>query len=368
MKIVLVGGGTLGHFNPLIAVTERVLEESAKEHMVNPQFYYFGERNLNPEVLANMNIEYVTIPSGKNRLYFSFSNFTDLFKISFGILLAFFKLLKIYPDVIFSKGGYDSIPTCIAAAILRIPIVMHDSDSIPGRASLLISRFASRIAVSWKESLIYFKNKEDISAYTSQPILKKYSPPISYTRNWKEGRKTILITGGTQGSANINEVVLQILPELCAKYTVIHQTGQLTFEDVKSRAQIILQNYNQDQYSVYPTLDFELIYPNVDLVISRAGSSLFEFNAWQIPAIVIPLPASISRDQTTNAYTNLKLGSSKVLLEENLSPHLLLNTIGEILDSKEYFESMTRNARDNFVANGASIIAKEIVLIGKEHK
>ena len=367
MKIVIVGGGTAGHFYPLMAVTEEVKKQAVLDKVVDPQIYYFGEKNYNPKMLEERGVMYVYIPSGKNRLYFSFLNFLDIFKVFGGTIYAFFKLLVIFPDVIFSKGGYDSVPTCLAAFMLRIPIVMHDSDSVPGRASLLVSRFAYRIAVSYPEAVKYFKNNA-VVAVVGQPMLQKYTPAEDYIRNYKKGRKNILIVGGSSGSVKINDKILEVLPELCSVYNVIHQTGENNILDIKARSSVVLASYNKDAYAAYASLDFSKIYPDIDLVISRAGSVMFEFAAWQIPAIIIPISSEVSRDQESNAYAMEKLGAIKVVLEENLTSHLLLNLIASILDDNAKYESMTAAAKSNTKFGASNAIAKEIVKIIASHK
>jgi UDP-N-acetylglucosamine--N-acetylmuramyl-(pentapeptide) pyrophosphoryl-undecaprenol N-acetylglucosamine transferase len=366
MKIIFVGGGTGGHFYPLMAVADKVIAKYKEEGTNVPLLYYFGEKNLNSEMLKVRNIEYSYIPSGKKRLYFSLLNYLDIFKVLAGVIVAFFKLLIIYPDVVFSKSGYDSVPTCIAAFILRIPIVLHDSDSIPGRSSLLIGKLATRIAVSYKESIQYYKNK-NIVAFTGQPILEKYLPKNISTPLVREGKKNILVVGGSQGSVKINDAVLEVLPELCAKYNVIHQTGPANFEDVKIRTGVILENYNKESYAVYPNIDLSFIYPEIDLVISRAGSMLFEFAAWGIPAIVIPISELVSRDQMNNALTCQKYGFVKVIFEDNLSSHLLLNSVDSLMSNEGKYKEMHESALRFREIYAADIIAKELVEIIKSH-
>jgi UDP-N-acetylglucosamine--N-acetylmuramyl-(pentapeptide) pyrophosphoryl-undecaprenol N-acetylglucosamine transferase len=304
--------------------------------------------------------------SGKNRLYFSFQNFVDIFKTIIGINMAFWKLLFIYPDIIFSKGGYDSVPTCIAAYLLRIPIIMHDSDSIPGRASLLISKMATRIAISYKETSGYYKD-QSIVAYTGQPIMEKYTPSQDFKREESVGKKNILITAGSQGSQNINDAVLQVLPELTAKYNIIHQTGTENINDVKLRSSTILENYNKNSYAPYALIDFAKVYPQIDLVISRGGSSMFEFSAWQIPAIIIPIPENISRDQVVNAINFEKKGLVKIIYENNLSGHLLMHIMENVLENKEVYNSMVLASKANYKKDGALKIAKEIINICQSH-
>jgi UDP-N-acetylglucosamine--N-acetylmuramyl-(pentapeptide) pyrophosphoryl-undecaprenol N-acetylglucosamine transferase len=367
MKIVYTGGGTSGHFYPLMAVSEKLKKISYEEKLLLPKEYYFASKNLDNNMLLSRNITYSYVPSGKKRLYFSLLNYLDVFKLFFGIVIAFFKLLFIYPDIIFSKGGYDSVPTCIAALILRIPIIMHDSDSIPGRASLLISKFADRVAVSYPESITYYSDKNKV-AYVGQPILDKYTPEKNFTREIKiANRKNILIIGGSSGSVKINDTILSVLPELLSKYNIIHQTGADNYLDVKSRSEVILESYSLDAYAVYPSLDFSRIYREVDLAITRAGSTLFELAAWQIPSIVIPINEEVSRDQMRNADSFFRKGVSKVLNENNLTPNVLLNTIINTFE-KENYQKMLNACKNLDNKNGAEKIAKEIISICYTHR
>ena len=375
MKIVFVGGGTSGHFYPLMAVAEKVNKKSIENKLVQPSLHYFGESIFNEKMLRDRGINYSWIPSGKNRLYFSVHNFFDYFKILAGVIIAFLKLLFLYPDVIFSKGGYDSLPTCLAAFILRIPIIMHDSDALPGRASLLISKFAYRIALSYKEAIPHFNNRDNSKninniAVTGQPILEKYLPDNNFKRVYNEGRKNILITGGSSGSVKINDTILEILPELCSKYNVIHQVGVNNIEDIKIRSSVILESYNKNAYAPYASIDFSKIYSQVDMAISRAGSSMFELLAWQIPSIIIPISPEVSRDQAINAEIMQKNKLFKVIREENLSPHLLLNEIIRVLDSRSSYEATLplNNTETKSQETAADIIADELLDILKTHK
>lgn len=365
MKIVFTGGGTGGHFYPLMAVAERVLEISKQEKLLMPKMYYFAEDVYSPKDLYDRGIVYTYISSGKRRNYFSLMNFVDPFKVVFGIFLAFFKLLKLYPDVIFSKGGYDALPTCIAGWLLRIPIVMHESDSIPGKTSRLIAKFADRIAVSYPDAAAYFDSNK--TAYTGQPIISKYMPEEYWVKQRPPQRPNILISGGSQGSQRINEYILKNLEFLASKYNIIHQTGDDNIKEVKSRADIILGNYSTDTYLPIGKIDFARVYPYVDLVISRAGSSIFEYALWGIPTILIPLPESANNHQYFNAETARKQGFADVILEEGMSNAVLIQKLNNILDNSNIadsvYEKMSKSAVNFGKRNAANIIAKELVKI-----
>lgn len=297
MRIVFTGGGTGGHFYPLMAVAEDIKVLCVEDKLLQPQLYYFANNPISPNMLVERDIIYKYIPSGK--MVGFFSSIVAIFDLIIGFIMAFFKLLFIYPDVIFSKGGFDSLPTCLAGYILRIPIILHESDSIPGKANLFISRFAFRIAVSFNEAAPYFNSKK--VAWTGQPIITKYLPRNDWKKKLPPERANILICGGSQGSQRLNDYILELLPTICSKYNIIHQAGENNLKDVKARADVILSNYENTNYVAYGNVDFSGIYPYTDIVISRSGSTIFEFAAWQLPSILVPLPESSKNHQYNNA-------------------------------------------------------------------
>ena len=366
MKIVLTGGGTGGHFYPLMAVAESVIENSYKQKLTQPKIYYFGSVPYDANMLWERSIVFESVPAGKVRTYFSIENVLDMFRSFAGFFVAFFKLFKIYPDVVFAKGGYDSLPTCLAAFILRIPIVTHESDSVPGRVSVLVSKLATRVAVSYKESAQYLNSK--YIAETGQPIIKKYLPAENFVREFKSGgRKNILIIGGSQGSTRINDNIFQILPELLTKYNIVHQVGEKNLEEYKIRMgaidKALLANY-----AVYDNIDLSKIYINIDLAISRSGSTLFELAAWQIPTIAIPLPESHADHQKENAFICEHAGFVRVLLEDNMSPHIIYGVVDDILQDKVKYEKMMISAKNFNNNNAANVIADEIINICLAHE
>ena len=162
MKILLTGGGTGGHFYPLIAVSESINKIVKEEKLLPVKLYYMSDSPHDADMLTENGIEYVNISAGKFRIYFSVLNFFDLFKTFFGVVGALFKIFNIYPDVIFSKGGYSSFPVLVAAKLLKIPVVIHESDSAPGRTNLWAGKFAKRIAVSYPDASKYFDEKNVI--------------------------------------------------------------------------------------------------------------------------------------------------------------------------------------------------------------
>lgn len=374
MKIVFTGAGG-GHFYPLVAVAEKIQEEVQIQKIFEAEMFFFSDKPYNQELLDKNNIKFVKIPAGKLRLYFSLENFFDPLKVVAGFFVALFKLFSIYPDVVFTKGGYASLPVVFAAKILFIPIFLHESDSAPGKTNLISAKYAKRIAISYASCAKYFDEKK--TAYTGQPILKEYLPLssdierkyINFINNVSRKEKpTLLILGGSQGSENINNIILESLKDLVLKYKIIHQVGENNFEKIKIASDIILKDDpNKTNYTFFGSSDLRKYFEISDICITRAGSTLFEISSWGIPSIIIPIAVSNNNHQILNAYTFEKAGCSIVLEEVNLKKNILLSMIDTILNDKDRYESMRTNNINSFKSGAADIIAKEIVKIGLSH-
>jgi UDP-N-acetylglucosamine--N-acetylmuramyl-(pentapeptide) pyrophosphoryl-undecaprenol N-acetylglucosamine transferase len=367
MKIVLTGAGG-GHFYPLIAVAERLRKEAFIQNIKQPELYFFSDKPYDDEALFELGCSFVETPAGKLRLYPSFDNFLDIIKTVKGCFTAIVKLYSIYPDVVFAKGGYASFPTLFAARILSIPVVVHESDTVPGRTTKWAGKFAVRVALSYEEAAAEYPR--DTVALTGQPIRDKILPPSTFRREYaKKERPVVMVFGGSQGSQIINTSILGILPELLNTYDIVHQTGTGNIEEIKNVTNILLKDHPyRDRYFAEGFIDVGVFYPKVDLVITRAGSSMFEMVVWQLPMVVIPIPESISRDQRSNAYSMASHGFAIVLEENNLGPNILISAISRILDSAETYEDMIKNSK--YVDNSktaATVIAQEIIRIGLSH-
>lgn len=367
MKIVITGAGG-GHFYPLIAVAERVRKEAFFQKIEQPDFYFFSDKPYDEEILFRLNCKFIETPAGKLRLYPSVENFTDILKTIYGCFIALGKMYSIYPDVIFAKGGYASFPTLLAARILSIPVVVHESDTVPGRTTLFAGKFAIRVAVSYGEASQFYP--KDLVAFTGQPIRDALLPPNNFRRVYEEKeRPTILVLGGSQGSQVINNAILNILPELLKSYNIIHQTGKENIEQVKVSSMALLSGHEfKDQYTAEGFIDVSSVYPKVDLVITRAGSAMFEMAVWQIPMIVIPIPESISRDQRSNAYAMASHRIATVLEENNLTPNILMSMISQVFGSEQHYNAMINDvAFFEKSLTASSVIAREIIRIGLSH-
>ncbi|MEN9614518.1 MAG: hypothetical protein RLZZ347_825 [Candidatus Parcubacteria bacterium] len=373
MKILFTGGGSGGHFYPIIAVAESINKIAKAEHLLDAKLYYMAPTPYNPRALLENNITFIQNPAGKLRRYFSLLNITDTFKTGWGILVAIVKVFSIFPDVIFSKGGYASFPALVAGRLFKIPVVIHESDCEPGRVNAWAGKFATRIAISYPEAAHFFP--EEKTAYTSNPIRKEILIPSTDGAyaflKLEENTPTIAILGGSQGAAKINEILLQSLPDLVPFCQIIHQTGKLNFTPVKETATIVLQNNPQaGRYHPFEYLDtvtLKMVAGVSNLIISRAGSSIFEIAIWGVPSIIIPIPEAISHDQHKNAFAYSRTGAATVIEEENLSPHVLTSEIKRLIQNPELLAKM-KQATVGFARKDASdIIAKEIIKIALEH-
>ena len=368
MKIVLTGAGG-GHFYPLIAVVEHIRKEIFVQKIPNPEIYFFADAPYDERSLFDLQIKFIPIPAGKLSVYPSISNFTGIFKTIFGIFIALKELYRLYPDVVFAKGGYASFPVLFAARILSIPVVVHESDTVAGRTTKWAGKFATRVAVSYTEAIKFFPEKK--VALTGQPIRDVLLPPDNFLRSFpQKERPVICILGGSQGSQRINDLIIDLLPELLNKYDIVHQTGIKNIENIKKMSSVVLKDHQfKDRYFAEGFIDVSIFYPKVDMVITRAGSVLFEIALWQLPSIIIPIPESISRDQRTNAYAFAKLRAGTILEENNISKTILFSAISNILDNEVTYEEMIKNCRNfDYSRNASGVIARELLRIGLSHE
>jgi UDP-N-acetylglucosamine--N-acetylmuramyl-(pentapeptide) pyrophosphoryl-undecaprenol N-acetylglucosamine transferase len=374
MKIILTGGGSGGHFYPLIAVAEAINEIAKKENLVFAQMYFMSDSPYDAESLLENNITFIPITAGKIRRYVSISNFFDIFRTAFGVIVALKKVFSIYPDVIFSKGAYASFPVLMAAKLLRIPVMIHESDSVPGKTNLWAGKFAKKIAVSYPDTVKYFPG--DKVAFTGNP-LRKAILNINKTGaheylNLEKDIPTILIIGGSLGSQIINERILDALPKLIEKYQILHQTGKNNVLEVSQTSEVILTNNpNKSRYRVFDYLNdltLTMAAGAANLIISRAGSTIFEIACWGVPSIVIPITESNGNHQRINAYAYARSGAASVIEEANLTTNVLLGEIDRILQDKNMREKMSVAAKNFTHPDAAEIIARELINISLNHE
>ncbi len=364
MKIIFTGGGTMGHIFPIIAVIRELRNLYPGDNL---NLYYIGPKHAYGEILLREeNVKIKKIVSGKIRRYFSFLNFIDMFKVPIGIIQSIFWVFVLAPDIVFSKGGYGSFPVSFACGFLRTPLILQESDIIPGLTSKLISKWALEIFTSFPETE-YF-NKEKVT-FTGNPIrMKVLEGSIEKAKqflNLKKDRPIILILGGSQGSQTINNLILEILPQLIKKFEIIHQTGSLNQKKVLGEAKAILKKEDFEYYHPFPFLNEEqlsLSLKSCDFIISRAGSgALFEIASLGKPSILIPLSKSAQDHQKKNAYAFFEKGASEVIEEQNLKPNFFLQKIESLIQNKETLEIMAQNAKTFSKPKAAKKIASYLL-------
>lgn len=378
MRILFTGGGTGGHFYPIISIAEELNRLAREKRLLNLELFFMSPTPYNEGVLFEHNIVYKKNSAGKLRrapgIMAPLQNFFDLWKTLWGTIVSVFAVYKIYPDVVFGKGGYSSFPALLAARILRIPVVIHESDTVPGRVNLWAGKFAQRIAVSYKEAATHFPPGK--VAYTGQPVRADIAQPKGEgAREFlklEEGVPVVLILGGSQGAQKLNDAILGGLKDLVGKYAVLHQTGERNFIEVKTTADAILfDSPHKDRYKPFDYLNplaLRMAAGVASVVLSRAGSTIFEIASWGVPAIIVPINEKVSRDQRTNAFAYARSGAAEVIEEANLSSNILISEIERLVTNEPVREKMKAAAKAFYKADAAKLVAEEILKIALEHE
>ncbi len=378
MRILFTGGVTGGHFYPIISIAEEVKALVKEKKIIEPELYFMAPTPYNAGVLYEAGIIYKKNSAGKIRrspgLLALLSNFFDLFRTGWGVLSSVLQVYNLYPDVVFGKGGYGSFPALLAARILRIPVVIHESDTKPGKVNLWAGKFAERVAVSYRDAAQFFKPEK--VAYTGQPVRKEVAMPITAGAkeflNIEEGVPVVMVLGGSQGARMLNETLLSSLRKLVETHTVIHQTGAKNFEEVKITAEAILfDSPFKDRYKPFDylnTLALRMAAGVSTVVVSRAGSTIFEIAAWRVPAIIVPIDEKVSHDQHSNAFAYARAGGCVVVEEKNLRPNILVSEITRLTNEPEARARMQEAAKVFYKPDAARLIAEEILKIALEHE
>lgn len=374
MRILFTGGGSGGHFYPIVSIAEELNKLAKEKRLLGLELFYVSPTPYNPGVLFENGIIYKKNSAGKLRYYFSILNFFDLFKTGWGILTSFSLVYRLYPDVIFGKGGYASFPALVAARLLRIPVVIHESDTIPGRVNLWAGKFAKIVAVSYREAAKYFPS--GTVAYTGQPVRADVALPItSGAREFlkiEENVPVILVLGGSQGAQKINDTVLESLKNLVERYAIIHQTGKNNIREVQATSEAVLfDSLHKDRYKAFDYLNvlaLRMAAGVASVVISRAGSTIFEIAAWGLPSIIIPINEKISRDQHSNAFAYARAGGGVVIEENNLTANILASEIERLVTNQSERGKMKMAAQEFYKPNAARLVAEEILKIALEHE
>ncbi len=365
IKILFTGGGTAGHIFPIIAVVREIRKISPEGF----DFFYLGPKDkFAKDFLSKEGIEVKTILAGKIRRYFSFWNITDFLKTPVGILQSYYYVFTISPDLIFSKGGYGSLPVVIAGKFLATPIFLHESDVFAGLANRISSKFAYEIFTAFPVEKITNlpKNKMvSVGSPLRKEILEGSEAEAQKIFKLAGGKPLILILGGSQGAQTINDKILIVLKDFLEQFEIIHQTGEKNFQEVKKEAEVVVGKELAKYYHPFPFLneaELSSAYVASDLIVSRAGAGvIFEISAVGKPSILIPLEGAAQNHQYKNAYAFSERGAALVIEESNLTPHFLLERVKSLFSQPEKLKEMRDGAKEFSKPDAGRIIAEYIV-------
>ncbi len=368
LKILFTGGGTGGHVFPILAIAEEIKKKNPEGAEI--KLYFVGPKDeISDNLFKKEGIEVKKIITGKIRRYSSFSsifqNLIDLFfKIPFGIIQSFFYIFFLSPDLLISKGGFGAFPGTIAAKVLQVPIFLHESDAVSGIVNKISARFALEIFVSFPktenlpiEKMILVGNpirKSLINIPSKNEIEKEI--------NLIKDKPVIFVIGGSQGSERVNDLTLNVLPQLLPNYTVIHQCGINNEKEIIMQTDFLIPKELKKNYFLFSFLTKEQLraaYHVSDIVISRAGSgSIFEIAAVSKPSILIPITEAAQNHQIKNAYSYCNFGAGMVVEEKNITPHLFAEKIINLINNENTLKRMKRKANYFSRPRSAEIISE----------
>jgi UDP-N-acetylglucosamine--N-acetylmuramyl-(pentapeptide) pyrophosphoryl-undecaprenol N-acetylglucosamine transferase len=374
IRLVCAGGGSGGHIYPALAVIDELKKIFSTDEFAGSrvEMYYIGSPQEYAIEFARRNVIIKHVVSFKMRRYLSARNIMDALVMPFAFVQALWHLFWIMPDVVFSKGGSGSLPVVFAAFFFHIPIFVHESDSIPGLSNRIAFPLATRVGLSFEKTLSFVSGAK--VAVVGNPIRASLVENAGGAQSAKA--KTIfgfspdvplvLILGGSQGSARINDFVIENAHMLVRITQVLHQTGALNFQGVKSELAVATKDFIPAERNRYKLVDYlrdEIIEAMLaaDVIISRAGSgAIFEIAAFGKASILIPLKESAQNHQFYNAHEYARAGACDVIEEENLKPALFAQEVKRILENHDIKKSMEDAARQFAKPQAAYMIAREI--------
>lgn len=348
----MTGGGTAGHVTPNVALMPALKEAGYDIHYIGS---YTG---IEKELIEAQHIPYTGISSGKLRRYFDLKNISDPFRVIKGFAQAVGLMHKIKPDIVFSKGGFVSVPVVLAAKTCGIPAIIHESDITPGLANKIAIKGAKKVCCNFPETLKYLPAEKAV--LTGSPIRRELlsgNKENAYTLCGfpAEKKPVLLIIGGSLGSRAINEAVRKVLPALLKEFHIIHLCGKGNLDESLNGT----TGYAQFEYASAELTDMLAL---ADIAISRAGAnSICELLALHKPNILIPLSAAASRgDQILNANSFEKQGFSYVIKEEDVTDEILLSAVKEVYrDRQKYIDAMSNSGQLDSIGTIIELIKKE---------
>ena len=347
-KLLLTGGGTAGHVTPNIAMLPLLREQGY-------DISYIGSYNgIEKKLITEQNVPYYGISTGKLRRYFDLKNLTDPFRVIKGCFEARKLIRTIKPDVVFSKGGFVSVPVVLAAHREHIPVIIHESDMTPGLANKICIPYANKVCCNFPETVAMIPDSKGI--LTGTPIRAELSRGDRQTGldlcHFTSNKPVIMVIGGSLGAQHVNEAIRSILPSLLERFQVVHLCGKGKVDE---------SFYSTTGYYQFDYIDKELkdLFAAADIVVSRAGANaIFELLSLNKPNLLIPLPAGASRgDQILNAQSFKKQGFSMVLPEEELTNESLYLAICNLYEHRaEYIDCMKKSSGNDSIKQIVTLI------------
>lgn len=352
-KIVLTGGGTAGHVTPNIALFPTLKEKGY-------EIFYIGSHDgIEKKLMEDYQIPYYGISTGKLRRYFDPKNFSDPFRVIKGYTEAKKILKSLKPDVVFSKGGFVSVPVVRAAAALKIPCIIHESDMTPGLANKLCIPVATKVCCNFPETMQNLPAQKAV--LTGSPIREELTKGDKFRAmelcHFSSGKPVLLVIGGSLGASGVNKLVRDALPQLLKDFQVVHICGK----DKVDNLLLTKPGYKQFEYVKE---DLKDLFAMADVVISRAGANaICELLALKKPNLLIPLPANSSRgDQILNAESFESQGFSMVADEDDLTAVTLVEKVRELYCNRQSYIEAMQNCNQR---NSIDVIMKLITEVTK---
>lgn len=347
--IIFTGGGTGGHVYPAIALIDILKKDGYTISWIG------SKSGIEYPIIKELNIDFYSIPCGKLRRYFSFRNFLDLFKISFGLLKSLLILAKLKPDAIFSKGGYVTVPPIVASKLLKIKSFTHESDFDPGLATRINSKFVDHIFIPYIESKEFFnKALHNKLTVTGNPVRGNFFNPSkdngTKIMGFKNDKPTVLVLGGSLGAKEINDLILNNNDIISSNFNIYHQMGKKNYVEI-----------NKESYKTVPYIqNMADIISSATIVISRSGAgAIWEFITLGKPMILIPLTKGSRGDQLKNASYFEEKKAAYVLAGDDVNSKNLMALL-ENLSDKDVLDELTLNSTKLGKVNCAENICKII--------
>ena len=345
MKIALIGG----HLSPALAFIQQVLPRD-EILFIGKKYTFEGDSSLSLEytTMLQKKIKFFSLTTGRLQRKLTRHTLSSMGKLPYGYLQALSILMRYRPDIVVGFGGYLSVPVCLAARSLRIPVVIHEQTTRAGMANKLIGRFAEKICLSWESSVKYFPKRRCVLTgnLIRNEIVEMLENVVRSNKVRENEGKVIYITGGSSGSHAVNEIVEHSLPDLLKKYVLIHQTGSnLQFGDY-DRLSALRSKLPEELAKNYELLKFvqpdkiARVYAQSDLVIGRCGgNTMTELLLLNKPCLLIPLESGQKGEQLENALFLQKIGLGKVLLQDNATPQIFSSTVEAMIGHLDYFQA-----------------------------